>query len=307
MADGNLVIDEMQDDVLPVDAETGQTDFAVTDPFGRLDRDSIRSRNAAPGSSVFGLFRGPQRDGAASARVRSRVADDLPAIPGRAWAEMAEAAPLPEATGPARLAADETEAADLAAHFDPLRNRLLQKMEANGWVRIAVAGPTRGCGATVVTAALALSFGRLATIDSLVVDLDLRHPHLAGALGVVAPGPLSAVFGGFAPVLPHLRRVGRNLGLVLNDAALADPVAGAEAAGAMLDHASAILRPAAVLCDVPPLDAGEDLAAVLAHVDAVLLVADRTRHRPQDIADCEARLSGVKPVLGVVLNRADAA
>jgi Mrp family chromosome partitioning ATPase len=66
-----------------------------------------------------------------------------------------------------------------------------------------------------------------------------------------------------------------------------------------------LLDPEVVLIDLPPVLAGDDVLAVAGQVDAVLLVTDGTRTRPEEIRACERVLEGRLPLLGVVLNRAE--
>jgi Mrp family chromosome partitioning ATPase len=103
-----------------------------------------------------------------------------------------------------------------------------------------------------------------------------------------------------------LLRVGDTLALGLNDAAdenaaetLLDP-----STGRILEKMRAALRPDLVIYDMPPLLAHDDVSAFLPELDAVLLVSDGTRTMAKQLRECERRLDGRVPLLGVVLNRA---
>lgn len=193
----------------------------------------------------------------------------------------------------------------VTAHFDMLRTRMLQAMAERGWRRVAVTSPTHGCGKSIVAANLALSFARLPSCRSVLVDLELRNPELSRLLGVSA-SPLRDYLCGREYLENHLRRAGHNLALALNN----EPVAAA--AETLLDprveetlHTLQVdLDPSVVLFDLPHALGNDDVISILPRIDAVLLVADATRTTAEDIRACERLFDNHVPLLGVVLNRA---
>jgi Mrp family chromosome partitioning ATPase len=192
------------------------------------------------------------------------------------------------------------------ATFDILRTRTLQALEDRNWRRIAVTSPTHGCGKSLIAANLALSLSRRPSTRSVLMDLELRQPALAGMLGVANPGPLRDFLTGEQPLESHFRVANRNLALALNgtpvpDAAelLQEPATTA-ALSAMVEH----LAPDIVIYDLPHALGSDDVIAMLPQLDAILLVADGTRTTAADIRACERLFEGRVPLLGVVLNRA---
>lgn len=226
--------------------------------------------------------------------------------PGQSWAEIPPAAPDPAALRRHRIVAGD-EGAPATAAFDILRTRLSQALEEHGWRRIAVTAPTRGCGTTVVAANLALAFARRPGARVVLADLELRQPGLARVLGIPAPGPLEPVLRGAAPMLEHLRRIGANLAVALNDAPVPDAAALLldPRTGDVLEAMMAALEPDAVIYDLPPALGRDDVLAFLPQVDGVLVVADGRQTLPRDIAACERALEGRTQLFGVVLNRAE--
>lgn len=197
---------------------------------------------------------------------------------------------------------------EAAGAIDLLRTRMLQALRAHGWSRVAITSPTRNCGKTFLTATLAISFSRMPECRTLVLDLDLHLPSLARALGLEgAAQPIAPFLSGGQDDDGMLCRVGSNLALALNDAAVADSAELLQRAGAAaaIDAVTGRLAPDVVLYDMPPMLMTDDVIGFLPAVDAVLLVADGTRTSARDIAECERLLDGQKPLLGVVLNRAD--
>lgn len=241
--------------------------------------------------------------------VRPGASAPLRRVPDRAdiaaaWDDLCAAQP---AKAPPRGAMTSTLARDPAVEraFDMLRAQLLQAARADGWRSLAVTAPDRGCGASFVTTALAHSLGRLASTQTVVLDLDLEAPSLADAFELEAPGPISAMLDASVPPGEHLRRHAGTLALGLSTpcdrgaAALFQNGGFAETLSEVtLDYA-----PELVLCDLPPLLSSDAAVAALANIDAVLIVADGTRTQPADMRACEALLPERCRFLGAVLNR----
>ena len=192
------------------------------------------------------------------------------------------------------------------AVFDILRTRLLQALRERGWQRIAITSPTHGCGKSFVAANLALSLARLPATRTILMDLELRRPHLAGIFGVADAGPLQEFLSGEQPLESHFRRFGKTLALALNGTPVADAASvlhdpdTAASLGAMVTQ----LQPDAVIYDLPPALSSDDVIAMIPQLDAVLLVVDGTRSTADEIKATERLLDGKIPLMGVVLNRA---
>ncbi|MGL5011977.1 MAG: CpsD/CapB family tyrosine-protein kinase, partial [Paracoccaceae bacterium] len=190
--------------------------------------------------------------------------------------------------------------------FDMLRTRLLQALREKGWQRIAITSPTHGCGKSFVAANLALSLARLPATRSILMDLELRRPHLAGIFGVTDAAPLREFLSGEQPLESHFRRFGKNLALAVNGEAVEDPAAVLQDpdTAMALDAMIAQLQPDAVIYDLPPALVSDDVMSMIPQVDAVLLVVDGTRSSAEEIKATERMLDGHVPLMGVVLNRA---
>lgn len=195
----------------------------------------------------------------------------------------------------------------VAGTFDVLRTQLMGALRANGWNRVAITAPTRGCGKTFCAVNLAISLSRMSAARIVLMDMDLRTPGIAATLGLTGAGAITGYLEGSRSMAAHLLRVGDNLALGLNDTPAEDAaeILQAPATRRALDAIQATLEPDVVLYDLPPALAHDDVAAFLPHVDAVLLVADGTRTLARDITECERMFDGRAPLLGVVLNKAD--
>lgn len=191
--------------------------------------------------------------------------------------------------------------------YDHLRTRMLQALQERGWMRIAVAAPTRGCGASLVAANLALSLARRPSGRTVLIDMDLRSPSLADLFGVPDPGRLRDVLTGAQPMESHFLRLGRTLALGLNGHAEPDAAELLQEPGtaAALEALLEDLSPDVAIHDLPPVLESDDVLAFLPEVDGILLVADGTRTTAAQMRECERLLKDQTQVLGVVMNRAE--
>lgn len=227
---------------------------------------------------------------------------------GSDWHMLVKVAEAPQ-LGPNARARLITAHPDHAASqaFDQLRTRLMRALQAHSWKRVAVTAPTPGCGTTFAAANLALSIARLPNVRTLLMDLDLGDPRLAGALNLRRTGPLEPVLYGSRAPERHLFRIGENLALGLNDQPMDAPATWLQhpETWRVLDGIQDRFRPDVTIFDLPPMLGRDDTEAILPKVDGVLLVTDGTRTVARQIAECERLLDGHTPLLGVILNRAD--
>lgn len=193
-----------------------------------------------------------------------------------------------------------------AAAFDVLRGSVLQGLKEKGWNRIAVTSPTHGCGKSFVAANLALSLARRPDSRTLLMDLDLRQPGLAGDLGLGEDLALEDFLTGVQPMEALFRRFGKTLALGLNTVAVPAASERLHAPGtkAALAQMMAELEPEVALYDMPPLLVCDDILALSGSLDCVLMVTDGTRSSPEEIRAAETALRDRIPLLCVVLNRA---
>ncbi|KPA21252.1 Tyrosine-protein kinase ptk [Shimia sp. SK013] len=234
--------------------------------------------------------------------------DNLPAVhdPEVFWDSLAVAAPDEAQLSEAKIV---SATRDHPAHaaFDMLRTRLLQALSDNGWTRVAVTAPTRGCGSSFVTLNLAYAAARLKNTRTVVLDLDLRKPSLGEMLNIEAMDDMTDYLSGEIAPEDFLIATQRNLAFGLN-ASPADNSAEmfqATMTTDVLDELGDLLEPDLVLFDMPPALEFDDVLAFLPNVDAVLVVAGGGVSSAEEITKVEQILSEVKPILGVMLNKAD--
>lgn len=193
--------------------------------------------------------------------------------------------------------------------FDMLRTSLLRILREQGWTRIGITSATASCGKTLVSTNLAFSFSRYKGIRTLLMDLDLRAPQIAGRLGLDDARSLEKFLCEELSPENYLVRAGNNLALGLNSDRAVD---GAEllqrsTTGRSLNRMLRELAPDVVLYDLPPLFGGDDTVTALQYVDCVLLVASSGVTTSDQIAECEKLLEDGPDLLGVILNDCDIA
>ncbi len=194
--------------------------------------------------------------------------------------------------------------------FDLLRTRLLQTLREQGWTRVAVCGPTQGCGASFIAANLAMSLARVPGTRTVLMDLNLRSPGIANALGLgraaLYNGDMQGFLRGELRVEEHLLGASDGLAIGLNNVPSYNPseILHEPRCAEVLDDMIQRTRADVALFDLPPVLESDDVVAFLPQVDGVLLVSDGSQTTARHLKACEALLAGHTQLLGVVLNRA---
>lgn len=191
--------------------------------------------------------------------------------------------------------------------FDVLRTRLMRVFRDNGWTRVGVTSPRKGCGKTLVCCNLALSLARQNDLRTALVDLDLKAPMLARTFGVRSAPPIAWMLAGRSPIESAMVRYGHNLAIGFNGERVRDSaeLIHDDATGRALATLTERLKPDVLIYDLPPMMVGDDVIAFLPHVDCILMVAAAGQTTPREIEECEAMLAGQTNFLGVVLNKAE--
>ncbi|SHJ03034.1 CpsD/CapB family tyrosine-protein kinase [Wenxinia saemankumensis] len=200
------------------------------------------------------------------------------------------------------------------AAFDVLRTRLVQAMADHGWTRVAITSPTRGCGKSFAAANLALTLSRYHDTRTALIDADLRHPGLAGYLGLTAPAATGDYLRGqiaaedwLLAVEPSGLQLGRHLAIGLN-ARAETYAAELFQSGSTADALARLqqgLRPDVMLFDLPPALDHDDVIAFRPHFDCVLMVVGGGITRASEVREAVRRIGEDRPVVGIVLNMAD--
>ncbi|PRY19850.1 Mrp family chromosome partitioning ATPase [Aliiruegeria haliotis] len=192
-----------------------------------------------------------------------------------------------------------------AAAFDVLRTKVLKITAANGWRRIAVTSPAPGSGKTTTSINLAVSLSRQPDLRIMLMDLDMRRPALAKALGQREQHSVEDFLNGRADFPDIARRLSSNLILAMNHKPYreASDLFLREQTAQALDRVEADYQPDYMVFDMPPMLVNDDTAAFLGNVDCVLMIAEAGVTTIDQIDACERELASQTNVLGVVLNK----
>jgi len=266
-----------------------------------------RARNALQAAAVAAPAQGgPEPGGPRQGGPRQGGPVPDGPVPGFDWSGLTPLTVAAEKLQRRRIITlDRTDPAHAA--FDVLRSRILKAFQDNGWSRLAITSPTKGCGKTFVSANLALSFARQPDIRTLLVDMDLRAPNVANTLGQRDRQAIRDFLTGTTPPETYLRRLGDNLAVALNTERVRDAAEMIleRRTASVLSQTIARLAPDMVIYDLPPMLVTDDAFAFLPQVDAVLLVAAAGETRASQIEACEQLLQGNSAFLGVLLNKVE--
>ncbi len=190
--------------------------------------------------------------------------------------------------------------------FRTLRTRLYQVRAVQPLRTLLVTSALPGEGKTFVTSNLAQSLVRQRERRTLLIDADLRLSNLHRPLGAETSPGLSDYLLGEADEFAVLQR-GRdeNLFLIAGGKSIANPTE--LLANGRFERLLERLSPVFdwILIDSPPTIPVSDSSIIAKMTDGVLMVV-RAGSTPFDLAQKACDSFNDRPLLGVVLNRADA-
>lgn len=198
--------------------------------------------------------------------------------------------------------------------FDVLRTRIMQALRENGWKRVGVTSPTPGCGKSFTAVNLAITLSRYENMHAVLLDLDLRRSSIHHLFGVKRPGSMGDFLRGKRSLEKHFRvpgpnklNIGPTLAVGMNarredfaSELLQDPLTEE-----ILEELEEELEPDIMLFDTPPVLNNDDVIAMRPLVDTFLVVASGGRTTARELKLVERQLGKDKPILGIVLNRAE--
>ncbi|MGY6633828.1 MAG: CpsD/CapB family tyrosine-protein kinase [Alkalilacustris sp.] len=225
------------------------------------------------------------------------------AAPVDIWDGLVEASPSPRAMERNHIYGHRR-GAD-AASFDLMRTKLLHQLRTHGWRRVAITSPTAACGKTTLALNLALSLSRQPDLRSMLIELDLRRPAIADALGLENPPQFSKALTGEAQASDVLRRIGGNLALAVNAHAEADSseLLQRVETGRIMDRIEQRYSPDVMLFDMPPMLLADDTLGFIDQIDCVILVAAAGSSTMAEVKRCSEELRARCNFLGVVVNK----
>src|SRR5215469_1602855 len=194
-----------------------------------------------------------------------------------------------------------------AAGFRMLRTQVLQRMAAHRWRTLAIFSPSTGEGRTTTAVNLAMNIANDHDHTVLLVDLDLRRPAVAAALGFAPERGVEDVLAGRAEVRDCLYHPDGCDRLVVLPARQPVSHPSEVVAGLRCRELVAELRARyeerIVIFDLPPVLTTDAALAFSRHVECGLMVAVEGRTRREDLAR-SIELLHETPIVGTMLNRA---
>ena len=191
------------------------------------------------------------------------------------------------------------------ATFDLLRTQLVKLCRQNGWRRVAVTSPTKGCGKSTVCANIAGSMSQQKSFKTILIDLDLRSSHIHKIFGIKGEYSIPAVLDDEQAIDRAIVRIGDNLGMLLNTKPVpgsAELLQGASMTR-LFGYLEKVYAPDLVLIDTPPILVADDVIGLTQQIDAVLMVIASGSTVPSEFTAAEKLLADGAPLIGVVLNR----
>jgi protein-tyrosine kinase len=186
-----------------------------------------------------------------------------------------------------------------------LRSRLLQRMSTGNLQSLAVTGTDVAQGKTLTATNLAFALAQDPATSVFLVDLDLRRPRVAQALGMQFNYGLSDYLAGAASIdqiiyesgIPRLAIVPNGSVVPNSSEQLTSP-----RMAALLHTLTAAVPRRIVVYDMPPVMMSDDVIVFVPQVDGVLLVVSEC-FTERAMIEKAREVLGEMNILGVVLNR----
>ncbi|NNU15594.1 hypothetical protein HK107_04580 [Parvularcula sp. ZS-1/3] len=190
--------------------------------------------------------------------------------------------------------------------FRIVRTNVLQRLKDSGGQIVGITSPTARNGKTVCSIHLARACARRPEQTTVLADLNLQRPLLAGYLDARDFRSGIGFFRGEGRAEDYLTRVaGSNLLLFLSDRATSQ---SAELlASKRLGHALGAFRDVGpntvVVVNLPPILGSDDVLTIMPELDGVVLVAEAGQSAFGEVEEA-ARLIPKEKLLCAILNKA---
>lgn len=206
------------------------------------------------------------------------------------------------------LAGGDDENALIADRYRLLRTRVLQAMRAKGWRSLGVTSAGTQAGKTVTAINLAISIARDGNHQVVLVDGDIRKPSIADYMGIEAALGLSAYLTGTVALESALIGIDNWPNLRVLPGAIQSldgptpDVLKSQRMHDLLRDIPAAGKSTVMVVDLPPVLIGDDVIAVAASLDALLLVVEEGCTTIDELRTAAEQLSNFN-LIGTVLNK----
>ncbi len=190
--------------------------------------------------------------------------------------------------------------------YRQLRGQILNKMRENNWQTLAITSPNNGAGRTLSAMNLAISLSMEVNQTVLLVDMDLRQPHVAACLGIddVEYGIVDYV-NNKQPLERILINPGFERLVLLPGTAQANAsseILTSPEMKAVIDELIARYPSRLIIFDLPAVLSHDDALVFAPSCDATLMVVEEGATSKADLERSYQLLKGTN-IIGSVLNK----
>lgn len=190
--------------------------------------------------------------------------------------------------------------------YRQLRSQVLSHMKEHNWQTLAITSAHENAGKTLTAVNLAICMSQEVSQTVMLVDLDLRTPHVHNTLGVdIDKGIVDHLQGGedigqimFNPGFPRLVIVPG-----IPQGRFSSEILSSPEMQVFLNDITGRYPNRIIIFDLPPLLRNDDALVFVPKADASLLVVEEGATTPEDIERC-MQLMNKSKVLGTILNKA---
>ena len=189
-----------------------------------------------------------------------------------------------------------------------LRTRVLQQMRQNGWTTLGVTSPNPQAGKTTTATNLSLAIARDPSYRSILMDCDFRRPGVRHSLMTEPDQGLIDYLSGTAKLSEIIYAAGSSDWRVMfagpNPYDAPSELLNSDRMRDLLRMIGEEQEQTIAVIDLPPSSVGDDVLALSAQLDAMLVVVEDGSTDERELQNTMALLRDSK-ILGLVLNKAE--
>lgn len=189
--------------------------------------------------------------------------------------------------------------------YRQLRSQVLKKMRSNQWQTLAITSPTPNSGKSITALNLAISLSQEVNQTVMLVDLDLRNPGIARALGINNDkGVMDYVFGD-EPLEEILFNPGYDRMVILPGTPqghLTSEILTSPEMSSLQQELRNRYEDRIIIYDLPALLTSDDALVFTPNADATLLIIEDGGSNETQLERSIALLQGTQ-LIGTVINK----
>lgn len=199
------------------------------------------------------------------------------------------------------------QAVSIRSSYKMLRTRILQRLRANHWRKLAISSARSDAGKTLTAINTSISIANDPNQKVILIDLDLRRPSIAKYLGIEHRYGISDHLLNGVPIEDIVIRTEIDRLLVIPNFEPQDNSSELLSSPAMVSLVERLSNDAdgsVLIFDLPPMLDADDMLAFSPQFDALLFVVAECETRRADLQQASNLIEELE-VLGVVLNKSD--